>query len=864
MANAEVHLLDVGNGAYGDCVVLEFTSGRTSRYVLVDGGHTDDKARLLEQFGDIVGGDEPYHFDLVMISHAHGDHIGALPALVTEGHVTAKHALLPDVGMAFGTTATDALPDAVGSAIALLREEPPEDDDVAVNGLDALATAAGTLRPRYEGMITTLTEHGTNVVGFGARDNEQALARLSNALGNIGFEILGPQQKALDRTAKLLSGTQQDLITTARGLVPDGMDGAAALDSADVYADLATDAGQRLGHLVNAQSIVCVFTLPTRSAAKRRILLGGDFQFAKPQTSDPIITAERTRLLSEIKARAPYAFAKLSHHGSTNAVNEDFLTAIGDTDVVGICCGKGHPNHPAKETLDLLGEHSNSTSWVRTDRSGHVTVAISSDGTEIKPRKATDLAELNEPDALQAPPTVAPTTPPTPEAGSAPQGPPDPPPAPELTEPAGAQVPETISCEIPARATSMTIRFDLAPAKPTAPADTTSTNPDSSQPAGGAASTATRGGNRFQIGGGRALPQLLFVTDTKRLTYNLDATAVGIIRAAIDDGQHALCDLAQHDYTETGDGIADAVGDALTQHPDTEQVVILGSYDVVPSQQVDCVARETPPRIAADLRANESDGFVVWCDDRYVDRDLSGLADLPISRVPDGHNGTFTLQQLQAEPALGEARSGMRNAARPFIEEIFSTLPGRSGLLVSSPMLSTDVQPGQLQTSLAYYMLHGMAKSATSFWGETDDGEFVEAVNLSLIPTSGVDIAVLGCCWGALPASSTAFDWKPGMPIAGRLQNQSIALTLLAAGARAVIGCTGAHYSPTSPPYDGGAGPLHVALWQHLLEPSTTPAKALYQAKYDFAAKIAKLTSVDELAVANKSLNQFTCLGLGC
>jgi hypothetical protein len=873
MAGAEVHLLDIGTEAYGDCVVLQFDSGPKSRYVLIDGGHSDDKELLLEQFGEILGGAEPFKFDLIMISHAHGDHIGALPGLITDGHIVAEHALIPDVAMAFGSTSTDAVvPDAVTNAIALMREEPPDDEVAGLTGLDALAVDAAALLPRYKNMIARLTKDGTNVVDFGGRDSQPALAALSEALGDIGFEVLGPQQKHLDRTAKLLSGTKADLVAKAEQLRPDGLD-AAELDSADVYADLATDAVGRLGHLVNAQSIVCVFTIPTRGRTKRRILLGGDFQFAKPQTTDPIINAERARLLSEIRSRAPFAFAKLSHHGSTNAVDDTFLTAIGDTAVVGICCGRGHPNHPAKDTLDLLAARSASTSWVRTDRSGHVTLTISTDGTSITPRNAKDLSELNQPDAAPAPAVVPLQATSTPALVAPPAAPPSPlEPRSLQREPIAAitlvRDRDTVQCEIPARATSMTIQFDLATSDgsgrteqvPTTAGDTPSSAPTGST----SGQQAPQGSNPFQIGGGRQLPKLLFLTDTKRLADNLDATAVDLILGGINDGGHILCDLAALSYnTDTGEGIADAVGGSLKTDPDVKQVVIIGSYDVVPSQQVDCVAKETPAGIAADLRANESDGFIVWSDDPYVDIDRAGLADIPISRIPDGHNGKFTLKQLNAEPTPGERRHGIRNSAREFVDTIYNSLPGQNPLLVSHPILSADLRPEQLQTSLAYYMLHGMAKSATSFWGETDDGQFVEAINLALMPKSGVDIAVLGCCWGALPASSTAFDWKPGQPISGRLQNQSIALSLLAAGARGVIGCTGGHYSPTAPPYDGGAGPLHVALWSHLLA-GTAPAEALFKAKYDFASKIARLTSPDELAVANKSLNQFTCLGLGC
>jgi hypothetical protein len=79
-----------------------------------------------------------------------------------------------------------------------------------------------------------------------------------------------------------------------------------------------------------------------------------------------------------------------------------------------------------------------------------------------------------------------------------------------------------------------------------------------------------------------------------------------------------------------------------------------------------------------------------------------------------------------------------------------------------------------------------------------------------------------------------------------------------------VIGCTGAHYSPTQPPFDSASGPFHQSLWQLLMMSNMTPAAALLEAKRAFADRLPAVTDPNELAIAYKTLAQFTCLGLGC
>ena len=90
-----------------------------------------------------------------------------------------------------------------------------------------------------------------------------------------------------------------------------------------------------------------------------------------------------------------------------------------------------------------------------------------------------------------------------------------------------------------------------------------------------------------------------------------------------------------------------------------------------------------------------------------------------------------------------------------------------------------------------------------------------------------------------------------------------MALSYLHAGARAFVGCTGTHYSPTVPPYNYFGGPMHTAFFRRLLAGSG-PAQALFDAKVEYASGLphGQNSSVGR-AIEFKIWKQFTCLGLG-
>jgi beta-lactamase superfamily II metal-dependent hydrolase len=454
-----VHLLDVGRREYGDAVLCRLGT----KSVLIDGAHKGDQELIAQQLQDLLGG--PAHVDLLIVTHAHQDHIGCLPHLVKHGDLTAKWALVADPGLGWGRSDEDPPPvdAAVSRVVAALREEVPSEDFEQVL-LDAV-----TLEETYTDMLAKLTADGTKVVRYG-RDSHAALVR---AFRSIGLKILGPSEAQLLICADTIARRTRDALDAVAHL---DVRNEVELFRALVESPLdSLDASSRPGPPINLQSVVTRFKV-----GDVKLLFAGDMQFADPQVGDPRLRTELDKLRAAIRAEAPYAFAKLSHHGSPNAFNLDDL---GETPLVGICAGAESKDHPHRDVLKVLEGVRNRVQWMRTDRNGQCTITFGARNPLAIAR-----GELSDPrpNTLDAPVVEQRVT--------------------------VDHQPVEVVTRIPAGVRRVVVTIDVEPGEPARPPP------------------------ELVLASGRPLPDLVFVTDAARLAANVGETearqALDAIRSA--------------------------------------------------------------------------------------------------------------------------------------------------------------------------------------------------------------------------------------------------------------------------------------------------------------------------------------------
>lgn len=363
-----------------------------------------------------------------------------------------------------------------------------------------------------------------------------------------------------------------------------------------------------------------------------------------------------------------------------------------------------------------------------------------------------------------------------------------------------------------------------------------------------------------ELADGRSIRRLMFVTSREGLAANIGERAASRALAMIHAAGHAVVSSVPAGLLHP-DRALRAVLRAHEQHSDIYGVVLLGGYDVVPSQRLDCL----PQRLRRAIPPGQDpDDFIVWNDDAYGDPERRGVARLPVTRIPDGHSAAVVLGALTAPAARTRTlvKRGMRNLRRPFADQVFRTLPGKHRLRRSSPTTAHALPHHALDGTHVYLVLHGLASDGRHFWGESRHGHPV-AVNVRHAPRAGA-VVLSGCCWGALAAHQTARDDREGIAPTPRTVRSSVALAALRNGVRAFVGSTGVNYSPTARPFDYFAAPLHEAFWRGILI-GLPPARALLEAKHAFALGMlhtGRRGSVEE-AIEFKTLRQYTCLGLG-
>lgn len=378
----QVHLLDMGAKKYGDCILLQI--GR--KIILIDGGHLGDQKRshadypsIPEQLEEILGEPPPWKVDLLVVTHAHSDHIGCLPNLVKNGLLTAAWVLAADEELGWGEVeGADAVvladaPEPVRQVFALIREEPPS--FASREELEAFASDAASQRANYTAMLKTLKEKGAKVVRYG-KDSPAALLQ---AFRSTGLKILGPTREHLETCALQIGDMGRD----AAEAVSASLERDASVDVAALYRELrdggegaleADSEGFSASAAINDQSLVLSF-----GTGERKVLLTGDMQFGGPGVHG--LDDDMEALRRDIAAKGPYALVKLAHHGARNGADAAFLEETG-ANLFLISGGYGSSKHPHRSTVEALKALPQAV-WYRTDRNGLISVDLAAEELEV-------------------------------------------------------------------------------------------------------------------------------------------------------------------------------------------------------------------------------------------------------------------------------------------------------------------------------------------------------------------------------------------------------------------------------------------------------------------------------------------------
>jgi beta-lactamase superfamily II metal-dependent hydrolase len=836
-----LYLLDVGTQQYGDCILCEMGD----RYILVDGGHPSDfrgtpgHDSIPAQLESIFGHPAPFPVDLLVATHCHLDHIGCLPDLVAND-LQVKWALVADEKMGF-PSASDMGGDAVDNPsyrlVAGLTEENYADglDDA---GVKQFLQDAARLQDRYSTMLEQLDKEGTLVRYQGP--GTSGLAALVREFSDFGLEVLGPTLEQLKICRDYLKSTTEDIADRVTS-VADSLDLASepALYRNMARETLGTDAEDRPGPgaAKNDQSIVLKLTV-----GQHTVLLTGDMQFAVPEV--PNLDEEMAQLLKQVDDNGPYTFIKLAHHGSYNGLDSDVFKDWNKTLAFACSSGTNDATHPNSQVLALLKSETNEIEWARTDKNGLVTVIFDGD----KPTIETSRGKLNDA---------------SPAAGAHGRN--------DMASPAVAvrqaalgvvrEGPEGVSefdATLQVGAATLTLSLQVPTTKQGMPALEPTRMPADKKTGVLPIPPATSKGHEQErvFAGKRELPKLLFVTHPPTLAANIGTEETHQALRLIRDGGQTVLEIS-----DPGNPFAEVHG--ALEKTTFAGVVILGGYDVLPAQRFDALDSDLRRAIGSQA-AKDGDNFIVWSDEVYGDLNADSFEEIPVTRIPDAKSSRLIFSALTATDGDEvRTRVGIRNDARPFASDIYRLLRGSGELLVSHPTSPDTLGPAKVLASGIYFMLHGSDGDGSRFWGEEEDGELFEAVNVANLAPACRGVVFTGSCWGALTVDRIASRTRSGDPVPVRTVESSMALTLLQAGVVGFVGCTGSHYSPLKSPYQYYGGPMHEAFWKRY-NINGSPAAALHQAKRDYLAGLPHGRTTDiGRAIEQKVLREYTCLGLG-
>ena len=193
----KIHLLDMGQTKYGDCILIT----HNNRNILIDGGHPGDTDKIRFQLSKILNSESPFRIDLLIVTHCHNDHIGCLPALISLGDIEPQLAVIADERMGFGLPADDAAVDSIrrmnstakGLFVGLQEEDHSDMED---DEIEQFLFDAARLVDKYQQMISDLD--GIEIIRYGVNDWEWR-QRIEDQFQDFGLKFIGPDTDHLRR-----------------------------------------------------------------------------------------------------------------------------------------------------------------------------------------------------------------------------------------------------------------------------------------------------------------------------------------------------------------------------------------------------------------------------------------------------------------------------------------------------------------------------------------------------------------------------------------------------------------------------------------------------------------------------------------
>lgn len=218
----------------------------------------------------------------------------------------------------------------------------------------------------------------------------------------------------------------------------------------------------------------------------------------------------------------------------------------------------------------------------------------------------------------------------------------------------------------------------------------------------------------------------------------------------------------------------------LYQFTSNDAVLLLGGGDVVPFAELPNPAMST---VDPDMTIESDSPYGFFANRAAQAFQAGAVPDFPVGRVPDfqpaNQNGFLALLDLLGSPPAS-SRSGtfavVNEAWRSPTDQI---LDGSGTIRTTPPWCAKNSEWKTQGAELLYFNLHGFNNSPTWRGFDESSGNWVDAVSPGDIAAEAVSGAIVFTenCYGGL--------------VSGRSPKNSVALSMLAAGARAFIGSTG-------------------------------------------------------------------------